>query len=86
MAQQRIIYWFRNDLRLQDNEALRSAVESAKEIVPVYVFDPRQFENTRFGFRRTGALRAQFLIDSVTDLRNNLQKKRRKSVGKDRRS
>ncbi|KAA6440492.1 cryptochrome DASH [Dyadobacter flavalbus] len=75
MAQQRIIYWFRNDLRLQDNEALCSAVESAKEIVPVYVFDPRQFENTRFGFRRTGALRAQFLIDSVTDLRNNLQKK-----------
>jgi deoxyribodipyrimidine photo-lyase len=75
MAQQRIIYWFRNDLRLQDNEALFSAVESAKEIVPVYVFDPRQFENTRFGFRRTGALRAQFLIDSVTDLRNNLQKK-----------
>jgi deoxyribodipyrimidine photo-lyase len=75
MAQQRIIYWFRNDLRLQDNEALFSAVESAKEVVPVYVFDPRQFENTRFGFRRTGALRAQFLIDSVTDLRNNLQKK-----------
>jgi len=75
MAQQRIIYWFRNDLRLQDNEALCSAVESAKEIVPVYVFDPRQFENTRFGFRRMGALRAQFLIDSVTDLRNNLQKK-----------
>jgi len=75
MTQQRIIYWFRNDLRLQDNEALRSAVESAKEIVPVYVFDPRQFEKTRFGFRRTGALRAQFLIDSVNDLRNNLQKK-----------
>lgn len=75
MAQQRIIYWFRNDLRLQDNEALCSAVESAKEIVPVYVFDPRQFENTRLGFRRTGALRAQFLIDSVKNLRDNLQKK-----------
>jgi deoxyribodipyrimidine photo-lyase len=72
---QRIIYWFRNDLRLQDNEALFNASKSANEIVPIYVFDPRLFEKTRLGFRRTGALRAQFLIESVVDLRNRLRAK-----------
>jgi deoxyribodipyrimidine photo-lyase len=72
---QRIIYWFRNDLRLRDNEALFSAVSSASEILPVYVFDPRQFERTKLNFRRTGAMRAQFLLDAVIDLRNRLREK-----------
>ena len=72
---QRIVYWFRNDLRLNDNEALFTAVNTAQEVIPVYVFDPRQFENTRLGFRRTGVLRAQFLIECVIDLRNHLREK-----------
>lgn len=72
---QRIVYWFRNDLRLNDNEALYAAIHSAQEVIPVYIFDPRQFENTRLGFRRTGALRAQFLIECVIDLRNRLRAK-----------
>lgn len=72
---QRIIYWFRNDLRLRDNEALFSAVASASEIIPAYVFDPRQFDKTKLGFRRTGAMRGQFLIQSVADLRNRLREK-----------
>ncbi|CAG5070165.1 Cryptochrome DASH [Dyadobacter sp. CECT 9623] len=71
----RIVYWFRNDLRLLDNEALLSACNSSDEIIPVFVFDPRQYEKTRLGFRRTGALRAQQLIDCVTDLRENIRKK-----------
>ena len=69
----RIIFWFRNDLRLHDNEALYQAAKNSYEIVPVYVFDPRQFETTRLGFRRTGALRAQLIIQSVTELRNRLK-------------
>jgi deoxyribodipyrimidine photo-lyase len=72
---QRIVYWFRNDLRLNDNEAFLSATLATKEIIPIYVFDPRLFINTKLGFRRTSALRAQFLIDSVTDLRNRLREK-----------
>jgi deoxyribodipyrimidine photo-lyase len=71
----RIIYWFRNDLRLKDNQALSAAVGSASEIIPVYVFDPRQFEKTKLGFRRTGALRARFLIESVAELRENIRQK-----------
>jgi deoxyribodipyrimidine photo-lyase len=71
----RIIYWFRNDLRLHDNEAFFSATQIAQEVVPVYVFDPRQFEKTKFGFRRAGALRAQFLLETVLDLRTRLREK-----------
>lgn len=71
----RIIYWFRNDLRLKDNQALSAAVGSADEIIPVYVFDPRQFEKTKLGFRRTGALRARFLIESIAELRENIRQK-----------
>lgn len=71
----RIIYWFRNDLRLKDNQALFSAIGSAEEIIPVYVFDPRQFEKTKLGFRRTSALRARFLLESVMELRENIRQK-----------
>ncbi|OJV21117.1 MAG: hypothetical protein BGO21_09550 [Dyadobacter sp. 50-39] len=71
----RIIYWFRNDLRLKDNQALSAAVGSAEEILPVYVFDPRQFEKTKLGFRRTSALRTRFLIESIAELRENIRQK-----------
>ncbi|WP_247232646.1 DASH family cryptochrome [Telluribacter sp. SYSU D00476] len=71
----RIIYWFRNDLRLHDNEAFLRATQEADEVVPVYVFDPRTFENTDLGFRKTGLFRVRFLIESVENLRKNLRQK-----------
>lgn len=51
------------------------AVEEASLILPVYCFDPRQFGKTSFGFEKTGRYRAQFLIDSVEDLRKSLRAK-----------
>jgi deoxyribodipyrimidine photo-lyase len=66
------LIWFRNDLRIHDNEALAKASQ-ADEILPVYIFDPRHFETTSFGFQKTGAFRAQFLLESVQNLRENLQ-------------
>ena len=70
---QNIIYWFRNDLRLHDNESLVKATQLG-EVVCVYVFDERQFAETSLGFKKTGALRTKFLIESVADLRENLRK------------
>ncbi len=73
------IVWFRQDLRLHDNEALFDAIGSAQRILPVYVFDERVFlGNTRFGFPKTGNFRAKFILESVIDLRNNLR-----SIGSD---
>lgn len=69
---QKSLLWFRNDLRIHDNEALIKAAQ-AEHILPVYCFDPRHFETTSFGFPKTGAFRAQFLIESVAGLKKQLQ-------------
>ena len=71
---QRILIWYRNDLRVHDLLALDEAVQQEAEIIPVYCFDDRLFGETSFGFPKTGSYRAQFLIESVADLRNSLQK------------
>ena len=70
---QRILIWYRNDLRVHDLLALDEAVQQQAEIIPVYCFDDRLFGETSFGFVKTGNYRAQFLIESVADLRNTLQ-------------
>jgi deoxyribodipyrimidine photo-lyase len=70
----RILIWYRNDLRVHDRLALHEAVEQSAEIIPVYCFDDRLFGKTSFGFAKTGNFRAQFLIESVADLRTSLQK------------
>lgn len=68
----RSIIWFRNDLRIHDNEALIKASQ-AKEILPLYCFDPRHFEKTSFGFPKTSSHRVEFLHQSVKNLKNNLR-------------
>lgn len=77
MTQESILVWFRNDLRLHDHEPLHRAVLQAitenAALVPLYCFDPRQFGTTSFGFPKTGAFRAQFLLESLADLRRSLQ-------------
>jgi deoxyribodipyrimidine photo-lyase len=76
MKQKRAIVWFRNDLRLHDNEALTEALRNAEEVIPVYVFDERIFNGkTPFGFPKTGKFRCQFIIEAVRDLRENLRKR-----------
>ncbi|MGB3789060.1 MAG: DASH family cryptochrome, partial [Phormidesmis sp.] len=69
----RILLWLRNDLRLHDHEPFHRAAQQGAEIIPLYCFDPRQFAETSFGFLKTGAYRAQFLIETVADLRKELR-------------
>ncbi|MEL6489097.1 MAG: DASH family cryptochrome [Cyanobacteria bacterium J06621_3] len=71
----RILLWLRNDLRLHDHEPLHRALENKADIIPLYCFDPRHFGETPFGFPKTGAYRAQFLLETVADLRQSLQSK-----------
>ncbi|KAJ9171807.1 hypothetical protein P3X46_015120 [Hevea brasiliensis] len=67
------IVWFRNDLRVHDNECLNSANGESMSVLPVYCFDPREYGKSSSGFDRTGPYRATFIIESVADLRKNLQ-------------
>jgi deoxyribodipyrimidine photo-lyase len=71
----RAIVWFRQDLRIHDNEALTTALRMADEVIPIYVFDERVFlGKTRFGFPKTGKFRAKFIIESVADLRQSIRR------------
>ncbi|KAI9082534.1 hypothetical protein K1719_035403 [Acacia pycnantha] len=67
------IVWFRNDLRVHDNECLNSANNESMSVLPVYCFDPRDYGKSSSGFDKTGPYRATFLIESVSNLRKNLQ-------------
>ncbi len=67
------IVWFRNDLRLRDNITLTEAIRKSDRIYPVYCFDPRHFAETELELPKTGSYRAQFLLESLQDLRNSLQ-------------
>lgn len=71
----RAIVWFRQDLRLHDNESLQDALRNAYEVIPVFVFDERVFRGqTSFGFPKTGKYRAKFILESVADLRQSLRR------------
>ncbi len=74
MSSNRILIWYRNDLRVHDHEPMYRAHQAQAQIVPFYCFDPRQFGETAHGFKKTGAFRGQFLIESVADLRHSLHR------------
>ncbi|WP_316795922.1 DASH family cryptochrome [Pedobacter agri] len=70
----KILVWFRNDLRLHDNEMLVEAIAKSDSILPVYILDPRQFGETKYGTLKTGNIRAEFILESVLGLRSSLKK------------
>ena len=66
------LMWFKQDLRTDDNPALHAAMQHA-ECVPVYCLDPRWFVPDSRGLVRCGARRAQFLLESLVDLKRSLR-------------
>jgi deoxyribodipyrimidine photo-lyase len=71
----KIIYWFRNDLRLHDQPILKQ-FEKRKDVLllPVFFFDERWFTKHKLGFPRTGSFRTKFLIETINNLKSNFQK------------
>lgn len=68
------LIWFRNDLRVRDNEVLREACEDDANVIGVYCIEPSWFQRGRFGFKKMEKFRAKFLLESLTDLKDNLSK------------
>lgn len=64
---------FRDDLRLYDNPTLVAAARD--EFVPLYVFDERDYGETRYGTNKTGVRRARFVRECVEDLRASLRER-----------
>ena len=69
------LVWFRNDLRVQDNNSLFQACKSVGKTICVYFLDPRNFETNKYGFKKTEKYRAKFLLETLRDLKNNLAEK-----------
>ena len=70
-----VVHWFRKGLRLHDNPALLSALSLARScptgrgrVYPFYVTDGSCFQ-----LRRCTPLRAQFLVDCLSDLDGGLR-------------
>ena len=61
------LHWFRNDLRLDDNQALAALAERVEEWLPVFVLDPSLLARNPLGLPRT-----RFLLDCLTSLGSEL--------------
>ena len=67
-----VLVWFRNDLRVLDNIVLQEAINNHSHIIACYCFNPKHFDTSEFGFKKTEKFRAQFLIETVRELKENL--------------
>ena len=67
------IVWFRNDLRVTDNEALHRAATECDEVIPVYVFDLTYLNSERYGSKKFGSRRVKFILESLEDLKKSLE-------------
>jgi deoxyribodipyrimidine photo-lyase len=69
------LIWFRNNLRVQDNTSLLEATKNSGKTIGLYCFDPRHFAETKYGFKKTDKFRSRFLIETIQELKNNLEQK-----------
>ena len=69
------LVWFRNDLRTIDNNSLYNACKENEQVIGVYCLDPRNFEPTKYGFKKTEKFRTQFLLETLNELQKNLEEK-----------
>jgi deoxyribodipyrimidine photo-lyase len=66
------LVWFGNDLRIHDNDVLSLAVKNHSKVIGIYSIDPSLFKENEFGFKKMDVFRAQFLLESLLDLQQQL--------------
>lgn len=67
------LIWFRNDLRVRDNSSLVEAIKG-KKVIGFYCFESSFFESDEYGFKRTEKFRAKFLLETIQQLKEELEK------------
>ena len=72
MKRETALLWFTTDLRLHDNGLLQEALNAYESVVPVYCLDVIAMKKEQWGFKRMGARRIQFLLESLQDLRSSM--------------
>jgi deoxyribodipyrimidine photo-lyase len=74
MQKQKInsLVWFRNNLRIEDNISLSKAINNSDNIFGFINIDPKNFLLTKYGFKKTEKHRAKFLLETISDLKSQL--------------
>jgi deoxyribodipyrimidine photo-lyase len=65
------IFWFRRDLRLEDNTGLLHALAAGRPVLPVFIFDSQILD--RLEDRRDR--RVEFILGALGDLRQQLERR-----------
>ncbi|RDV16506.1 deoxyribodipyrimidine photo-lyase [Pontibacter diazotrophicus] len=65
-----LLFWFRRDLRLHDNAGLYHALETGKQVLPIFIFDTEILD--KLSNRRDA--RVDFIYQSITNLKKQLEK------------
>lgn len=68
------LVWFKNDLRLHDNEALTKAIQECAELIFCYAIEQDHFKELDLGFKISDINRYKFLEQSVVNLQDHLDK------------
>ena len=68
------LVWFRNDLRIVDNQSLYDALTKHDKLIGLVLIPDFWLKETAFGFRKMEVFRARFLIETIEDLRQELKK------------
>ena len=68
-----LIYWFRNDLRLDDNPGLIQACQQANNLLLIYCRRSTAWQMTRWNVPRTSWHRQHFLASTLADLAMQLK-------------
>jgi deoxyribodipyrimidine photo-lyase len=67
---QKSVFIFRRDLRLEDNLGLLAALEQSEKVVPIFIFDPAQTDQTKNDYFSAPAF--TFLLNSLAELNEDL--------------
>ncbi len=67
------VFIFRRDLRIFDNNTLIECSKLSTEILPIFIFDPRQIEPVKNEYFSNNCV--QFMIESLDDLNKKLGEK-----------
>jgi len=71
-----LIFWFRRDLRLEDNTAFTAALKQSIPVLPIFIFD----KNILDGLRKDDP-RVTFIFETLQQMRLNLQEHYKSSIG-----
>jgi len=70
----RAIYWFRKNLRINDNPSLAEVIKNYDEIIFIYIKNESFFNPLKYDENTIGEFRKKFLDESVINLEKNLKK------------